>query len=210
MSFQKQSIDLFVRLPNGNGCQFTVSDQATCHQLARLIEKTGLHLPDAYRFVIKGSKVKDYSLKLADLGLRSNGIVHIQPEEGREGQRVKVDVAFLLKGDKFVVRVPLADRVWELKVAISSYTGIPPRDQILVFFGRKLKDNHTLRDYQISSDSLLCLILAEGGDTSISELRDGPSNKIDMVNSMCSLNEKRSGETTETLFRSDSINKKNS
>jgi len=69
-----------------------------------------------------------------------------------------VDVAFLLNGDKFVINHSTFETVWSLKVAISELTHISPKEQVLVFMGKRLKNNKTLELYKISSDSLLSLI----------------------------------------------------
>jgi len=69
-----------------------------------------------------------------------------------------VDVAFLLNGDKFVINHSTCETVWSLKVAISELTHISPKEQVLVFMGKRLKNNKTLELYKISSDSLLSLI----------------------------------------------------
>jgi hypothetical protein len=53
---------------------------------------------------------------------------------------VKIDVAFLLKGDKFVVKVPKEETVWGLKSSISDFTGISPKEQTLFFLGRRLNN----------------------------------------------------------------------
>lgn len=64
-----------------------------------------------------------------------------------------------MNGDKFVVKLPRNETIWSLKVAISGLVGINPKEQILVFLGRKLKNDRTLLHYHIDSDSLLSLQL---------------------------------------------------
>lgn len=57
-------VDIFLRLPNGNGWRVKALSRTTLSQLAEQLKKTSLHLPQIYRFVIKGQRVKNYSMTL--------------------------------------------------------------------------------------------------------------------------------------------------
>ena len=43
--------------------------------------------------------------------------------------------------------------IFELKELLYDKEGIPPRDQILIFEGKQLRDDNTLQDYSIRNDS---------------------------------------------------------
>jgi hypothetical protein len=74
----------------------------------------------------------------------NNSIIHIEPLPELQHRSSKIDVAFLLDGDKFVVQESNQKTVWDLKQGISVVTGISPALQILVFLGKKLKNHKTL------------------------------------------------------------------
>lgn len=64
-----------------------------------------------------------------------------------------------LTGKTIPLRVSLDVKSEELKVMIQSMEGIAADDQRLIFSGKQLEDTKTLRQYGITSGSLLHLVL---------------------------------------------------
>jgi hypothetical protein len=58
-----------------------------------------------------------------------------------------------------VVKLSREETIWALKTAIYHLIFINPKHQVLVFLGKRLKNNRTLKHYKIGSDSLLSLII---------------------------------------------------
>ena len=73
---------------------------------------------------------------------------------------------------------------------------------MLVFLGKKLKNKRTLKHYKIVSDSLLSLLVEM-------ESKGKGHSQGKLASSLFTFSEKKTGLTMSTLFRSDSINKKN-
>ena len=137
---KKYETSVFIRLPNGNGCSIAVSFDNTFYDLATHLQHGSMHMPDTYRFVHQGKPVANYLMTLREAGVRSSDIIHVQPENEGPSQNRKVDVAFLLNGDKFIVNLALDDTVWSLKQAINNLIDLAPKEQILIFLGKKLKN----------------------------------------------------------------------
>jgi hypothetical protein len=159
MTQPTQAGTFFVRLPNGNGCVCPLSPTLTPQKLTSFLEKTALQLPTSFRLIFQGRPLQNYASTLVESGVTGNSIVHIEPVLANPHRSSRIDVAFLLNGDKFVVQESSHKTVWELKIGIGAVTGINPSSQTLVFLGKRLKDHRTLSHYKLTSDSLLCLLI---------------------------------------------------
>lgn len=73
---------------------------------------------------------------------------------------------------------------------------------MLVFQGKKLKNKRTLKHYKIVSDSLFSLLVETEG-------KGKGHSQSKLASSLFTFSEKKTGLSISTLFRSDSINKKN-
>ena len=73
---------------------------------------------------------------------------------------------------------------------------------MLVFLGKKLKNKRTLKHNKIVSDSLLSLLVGTEG-------KGKGHSQGKLASSLFAFSEKKTGLSISTLFRSDSINKKN-
>lgn len=76
-----------------------------------------------------------------------------------QNSNIKIDVAFLVEGEKWVVKISREETILALKTAIYQLISISPKQQVLVFLGKRLKNHKTLKHYKIGSDSLLSLII---------------------------------------------------
>ncbi len=91
-----------------------------------------------------------------------------------------------------------------------------PRDQLLVFKGYILENDETLEYYRIKPDSLICLhsnakpIDVDDVHSDYDQGGDGfVLKENELLESVLSLGEKKSGVSRSTLFRSDSMGMKN-
>ena len=67
-----------------------------------------------------------------------------------------------------MVRANKRDTVLELKEKLFRLVRVHPRQQWLVFRGEKLQDSCQLQEYEIRTDSLICLHVAPGIKTTSS------------------------------------------
>ena len=56
-----------------------------------------------------------------------------------------------LTGKSFTLEVESSDDIKTIKAKILEKEGIPPADQLLMFAGKELEDEHTISDYKIQS-----------------------------------------------------------
>jgi hypothetical protein len=100
-----------------------------------------------------------------------------------------------------VVQAQYSDMILSIKQRIYELSGIAPHEQLLVFKGRKLNNNQSLKHYRIEPDSLICLNLIPTAESHSTIKQAGDQ----LLDSVLSLTRKASLSSRTTLFRSDSI-----
>ena len=63
-----------------------------------------------------------------------------------------------------VTRVDFSWTVWQLKQEIERKEGVPPDQQRLIFMGKFLANDNTLKECNISPDSSLHMVAPRSGD----------------------------------------------
>jgi hypothetical protein len=99
-----------------------------------------------------------------------------------------------------VIQAQYSDTILSIKQRIFELSGITPQEQLLVFKGRKLNNDQSMKHYRIEPDSLICLSLATSNEPNSIIKQSDP-----LLDSVVSLTRKASLSSKTTLFRSDSI-----
>jgi hypothetical protein len=102
-----------------------------------------------------------------------------------------------------VVQAQYSDTILSIKQRVFELSGITPQEQLLVFKGRKLNNDQSLKHYRIEPDSLICLSLTTPNESNSIIKQSKQSDPL--LDSVVSLTRKASLSSRTTLFRSDSI-----
>ena len=68
-----------------------------------------------------------------------------------------------LTGKEIEIDIDPADKIERVKERVEEKEGIPPQQQRLIFGGRQMADEKTVKDYNIEAGSVLHLVLALRG-----------------------------------------------
>lgn len=89
----------YLRLHNGNGCLLSLPSTCTLQRALGILVEQRLTLPSAYRLIVNGRHVRDYSLTIKQLGIISGSIVHVEEAtEERIKPISKIDVTIYFEG----------------------------------------------------------------------------------------------------------------
>ena len=96
---------------------------------------------------IEGLSLSPYLLIFCPFSLSSNMIIKVKTLTGKE---IEIDI----EPD---------DKIERVKERVEEKEGIPPAQQRLIFGGRQMADEKTVKDYIIEAGSVLHLVLALRG-----------------------------------------------
>lgn len=68
-----------------------------------------------------------------------------------------------LTGKEIEIDIDESDKIERVKERVEEKEGIPPQQQRLIFGGRQMADEKTVKDYNIEAGSVLHLVLALRG-----------------------------------------------
>jgi len=68
-----------------------------------------------------------------------------------------------LTGKEIEIDIDADDKIERVKERVEEKEGIPPQQQRLIFGGRQMADEKTVREYNIEAGSVLHLVLALRG-----------------------------------------------
>ena len=81
------------------------------------------------------------------------------------------------QGKSIIVQVDPSDNVATLKRQIYKSEGIPADQQVLIYCGKKLKDECMFSEYNIQKDSTVHLALKAANDVSVQKITQGQFSK---------------------------------
>ena len=107
----------------------------------RIINSAELNLPNQYNVLFKGNLVQDYHSTLEELKITQNSILHIEESTLDFKREIKMDVCISLSEELLIVKSSGTEKVYKLKQTIYKLSKIKPKDQVLVFNGKKLEND---------------------------------------------------------------------
>ena len=137
---------VYVNIFGNNTIGFPVNPNITVAQLKTLINDKERIPPETQilsydrQNLEDGKTLQEYNIKSGDeISLARSDFIHFF---------VKT-----IKGKSIIINIRMNATIFELKELLYDKEGIPPRDQILIFEGKQLRDDNTLQDYSIRNDS---------------------------------------------------------
>ena len=148
---RKSDLQVFVLMPDEQTFPLAVETNDCIENIKRKVYEVEGVPSDQQRLFLAGKELSDH-LMLSHYNIQDRSILHLA-QRRPPGMQIFIDVE-----KKITLKFDQSDSIKKVKEKIQEKEGIRPDQQTLVYAGKQLQDEVTLRDYNIQNTSSLHLI----------------------------------------------------
>jgi ubiquitin len=156
-----QRMPILVKTLTGKNIELSVYQTDSIRKVKRAIEEKEGIPPNQQRLIYAGKQLEDHRA-LFFYNVLPNGILHLvlrlRPSEASADGRLQLFVR-TLSGKTIVIEARLEETIYDIKSKVLGQEGIPTNQQRLIFAGRQLEDDRTVKAYGIQDQSTIHLVL---------------------------------------------------